>query len=327
MMPTITTMDELVSYAYLLTEGKAELEPVTIEAEKLIVPLEIDGEGWDKRITTTHAKYILDLQGKLDALIDQYAPDVRDREEQPMVRAEVKDGSCEILQDLKEIITPLVSNMTDTQSFVAVMTAIIGTCGYLAWSRWAKYRSEHDDRETELQQLTAHEETKRQMLQPFLEKANSDPENYSHLEQPLKRLYKTLGEDDAIALVGEGYIPAKDVSKIKPPRAKRTEKKSVACDGEYQLIKADYSRGEYILHLFKDGVPLKAYTSALDDDDQKKLTQLIADKTNEEESYPFAISIQVTVEYTTKGILRGDIVGLGAPRPEKDIKLLSDLTG
>lgn len=324
-MAQIKTVDELVEYASELAQGNVEYEPVVIDAEQLIVPLTVEGEGWDKRITATHARYIVSLQDELDALLKEYAPEILEGDEKPQIRAEVKDGSSKVLQDIKEIVTPLVNNMTDEQTFICTMTAIGAACGYFAWSRWLNYRAETKDKDNGLAQLAEHEETKRQMLQPLLEKANAEPETFSRYERPLHRLMKDLENDDSIALIGEGYIPAPQTTKLRPPRAKRSEKLAAPCDGEFQLTRTDYSAGEYILHLTQDGTALKAYTSALDNDDKKTLTQFIADKTNEEDAFPFAIPLQLTVEYTKKELKHGVILGLGEPRPNKEHKLLSEL--
>lgn len=322
-MQKVRSVEELLEYASQVAKGEVEYQPVEITADKLLVELKIDGDNWDKRINVTHAKYLIALQKEFDYLLDEFAPEVRISGEEPLVQTEVKEGSTDLWQDVKEILVPLLSNMTNTQIFILAMTGVAATTGFLAWGRWLNYKVQLKEKNIEQESLTEHEETKRQILQPLIDMANAAPQEFSRYERPVGGLFRALEDEDSVALVGEGYIPAESTKKLKPPRV-RSEKMATSCDGDFQLMDADYSSGEYILHVKQNGIPLKAYTTALDDEAKDHLIKFIADKTNEGD-LPFDVPLQITVEHTSKKILSGNIIGLGAPRPGRAIKTLSQL--
>ncbi|MGL1861439.1 MAG: hypothetical protein OCC46_02820 [Pseudodesulfovibrio sp.] len=323
----IKSFDELLEYTSKVVTGEIEYEAISLEHADMIVPLKIDGEDWDKLMDVRHARHIIALQNTLDSLIDEYAPDIRE-EDRPLVRAEILEGSSDIQQYVKEFALALVDGMTDKQKFTIGVLAIAGAVGYFGFARHLDYVEAQVKAESaqknQIQTLTQHEETKRQMLAPLLKIVDADPAKYAQYERPITKMTNMLEEGDQIALVGEGYISA-EVAKaeIKPKRTRSGVSVS-SCDGEYLLLKTDFSMGEFILHLEKDGIPLKAYTSVLDTEEKKELTDLIAKHTLEDE-FPFPLDLQMSVEHTEKTIKYGSIVGIGELRADKTNKLLSEL--
>lgn len=325
---SIASFDELIEYTAQVIRKEADYVPVEFNAKTLIAPLRVDGDEWEKRIDVRHAHYILTLQDELDKLLNEVNPSIRD-DERPLVKAEVTEGSSQLNPDFLDFAKCLVTNMTDTQTFIVAVLGICGAAGYFGYARYldsvVRRAESNDKKDVEVAALEQHEETKRKMLEPLVNIADSDPAKYAHYERPVTKMVRMLEEDDQIAFVGEGYISAEEAQKNTKPRRSPVLAKTVSsCDGEYLLLSENYSLGELILYLEQDEVQIKAYTSVLDTDEQRKLAQTIAERKLQEE-LPFSLNLQLSVEYTAKGLKFGSVVGIGDPRPDREHKTLREL--
>ncbi len=318
----ISSFEELIEYTSQVLRNEIEFAPVKFTTDTLIAPLKVDGGDWEKRMDVRHAKYMMALQEAIDSIIATNVPEKLEHD-RFLIKAELKEGSSDIWPDFSGI-AKLVEGMTDKQKFCSIVLAIFCAAGYATYDRHLDYVEKKSAQDTEVRKLEAHEETKRRAFEPIRQVIDSDPEQYAQYEKPVTKMASMLEEGDTIAFVGEGEVPAEEAKNIKPNRPSRTKKSITPCDGNFLLEKETYSLGEPILYLEKDGITVRAYTTFLDDDQQRALAQEIADRKLTEE-LPFALSLQINVEHTGKSILKGVILGIGEPRPDKEHKLLSEL--
>jgi hypothetical protein len=343
----IQTFDQLLEYTSAVISGEREFEPVTLADSVLVVPVKVYGDSWDKRMDVRHAQYVTCLQKELNTLIGVLRPDIKAKD-RPLVRVELREGSSELWQSMAEVGKHLVIGMTDKQKFTLGVLAILGICGTWNYTRYLDHLDTQSKVNAEVRQLEVREQTKLEILKPMLSAVEHDPEKYSQYERPVAKLLGMLKADDQVSLLGEDYVPAKIAKTTINPRAHTSSAYSIApqkiyfvedesrsrmlcsseqvsfCDGEYTLLSTDYSHSELVLYLKKDGVSIKAYTSALNDATRRALLEEIS-RRQLEESLPFTLNLQMSVEHSDKEIKYGNIVGLGSPRGDKENKLLSVL--
>lgn len=309
----IANLDELFAYAAAVIEGKEEYKPVQITATSLAVPLRICGPGWDGRIDTRVARYVIDLQSSSDDLLQDCGYDLGEKEK-PKVRAGIKKGSSEIIPDLIDVAKFAIHNMTPHDTFIVMVSGLAAISGLTLVSKLLAHRSE-------TQTLNIHEETKRQMLDVITKQL--DERQLSDYEKPTRALItKRTNSSDKLLLEGE-HIDVEEARKMFP-RIKRSEKTTSYADGKYLLTKIDYSLGEMLLYLSQGEHEIKAFTSQLSDEDQDRLFRDVAQR-QKNESLPLHISLQLNVHHTARKFNHGSVIGIGAPRPEKPHLSLSDI--
>lgn len=309
----IANLDELFAYTAAVIEGAEDYKPIQITATSLAIPLRICGPGWDGRIDTRVARYVIDLQSSADDLLQDCGYDI-DIKGKPQVHASIKNGSTELVPDLIEVVKVALTNMTPEQTFILLSSGLAAITGLTLISRILTHRSEN-------QALSTHEETKRQMLDVISKQL--DERQMASYEKPTRSLVtRAASADDRLLLEGEKI----DITEARKmfPRQKKSEQTTSYADGEYLLTKIDYSLGELLLFISQNGHEIKAFTSQLSEEDQDKLFQEIATR-QKTEALPLPISLQLNVHHTTRKFKYGSVIGIGKPRQEKQQNSLADI--
>lgn len=319
----VRSVEELVEYASDVLANRRPYEPVTIATDTLTFQATIRGEGWDKRVDARLAKYVLSLQEAMDDLLADHGIDAYN-ETPPRVRVEVKEGSSNPWADVADFAKALITPMTPEQRFIAVVIAIAASAGYFYLARWLKHREQLSADKKGVEELSLHEKTKLETLRVLQAVAENNPEKFVGYERPPRTLVNMMDEDDEIAFEGSEPIAKTEARKVAPKRLPRSEEKTSYADGDYFLKAINYTEGEPVLIISQNGQDVKAYISALDEADSKELLDNIGERQLTEE-LPLAISVQVNVRHTARRIKYASIVGVGAPRTDRDHLALSDI--
>lgn len=313
----IASIEELLQYTANLLQKTEEFKPVIFTGDDFTFTIRIEGESWDEFIDYRHAKYITAFQKTFNKAIEQLDFDSIPAED-CIVRFQVSNGSSLINIEFGEILKELAKNMTGTQSVIAVGIVVAGIAGYLIWAKYLETKQATEA-------LTQHEQTKRELIQPLVSEYRENLPDYIFTEAPSRALANTLSSDDLISVGKDSVFISKKQFKQSLSKEEKSLEFTSYCDGDYLLIKKDYSLGELIFQMSKDGLPIKIFTSILSSEDQEKLANTIAQRELTEDM-PFTLSLQVNVRHTDKKIEDGYIIGLGAPRSDKHKTPLTDLT-
>lgn len=337
----ISSMDELFIYAQEVSMG-AELLPIKLDGS-FTVSLHIQGRTWDKRIDSRTAQYVISLQNAFDELLEEFAPETEKKE--LLVKVDNKEGSWASFADVSPHIGTLVGNMTDTQSFIAIMTGIAAAAGCFMWSRYqgrktkveleaertkqadAQEETRQKEEEERTKQEALRQETLKEAINALRSNADADPERFASYERPPRTIAKTLEEDDTVQVNQmPDEIPAEEAKKCGPRRAPRSEETITYADGNYVVNSRRYDEGEVVLELEQGGITIKGYLTQFDDGDRAKFIESL-DRHEKEETLPFSMDLQVNVAHTRKKLKHAVILGEGAPREGKSCKPLNQILG
>lgn len=319
----IHSLDELIVYAGDVLSKKRAYEPIEFDHAELKFSARIEGEGWGKRVDARLAKYLLSLQDSFDDLLEEVGPDEYP-ERPPRVLMEVKEGSSIPDIDISGIAQAIFTNMTPENTFITTIVAIAAASGAYVWARWRKSKETLADSEERVKQLEIHEKTKLEAINALRVVAENNAARYQPYEKPAKVLVSTMEEDDVVSFSDGDEMDKEEARKSMPKRLPRTEAQTTYADGEYTLEDINYTQGEVMLVLSQDGVPIKAHTNQLSNDDAEKLFTDIQ-KRQLSEDVPLSIDIQMNVHHTSRRINFGSIVGVGNPREDKFSKRLSSI--
>ena len=298
--------------------GDVEFEKVSFPETSYTYNISLKGDSWSKYIDIRHTKYIESLQ---DTYSD-FSSDLFDSSDNidTYVRICVTEGSSDIEHELKGFLQKAAEKMTDKQVFCSIIFAIASAAGYFVYDSYTTHNAD-------VQKEISKNEVEKERLKVFNnmhEQSIKGNVQISAIERPIRTLVGIMDNNDSVYIDNKQISISRDDVKRNLQTVKRSSSKIAYCDGDYQLQRIDFSLGEMILYITKDGIQIKAYTTMLDDKDDAKLSKMIEEK-RKSEDLPFALPLQMNIEYTEKRIKFGTIVGIGSPRPDKDNKPLSNL--
>ena len=336
----IETLNDLFIYASELERGSA-FEPIELGENAFTIALHIDGDSWDKRIDKRSAHYVINLQNALDDMMTEFAPGIDN--EKLLVKVDNKEGSLESLADVTPFLTAVVNNMTDTQTFIAAITAIAALAGVFMWNRYQsrmekvdteaertkQIESQEETRIVEKKEETAQEQARQETLKAAFDcltrKADADPDRFSQYERPIKGIVKTMDEEDTIEVCAlPGKMEATFAKKCGPKRAPRSEEQTTYADGSYTVNSRRYDEGQVTLELEQGRTQIKGYLWQLDEADREKFIESL-DRHEKEEELPFSMDLQINVVHTNKNLKYAVILGEAAPREGKNCVLLDSI--
>jgi hypothetical protein len=317
----INTLDELIVYAGDVVSKRKKYEAIELKSVDLSFTARIEGDGWGRRVDARLARYLLSLQDSFDDLLDEFGP-----EEYPVnpprVLMEVKEGSSLPEVDISSVLSAVVTNMTPENTFISTMVAIAAATGGYVWARWRTSKEAMANNEERVKHLEMHEKTKLEAINALRSVAETNAEKFQIYEKPAKVLVSTMEKDDVISFAGGDEMEKEEARRAMPKRLPRAEKQTTYADGEYVLDDINYSHGEVVLLLSQDGIPVKAHTTQLSNEDSDALFSDIY-KRQAVDELPLSVKIQMNIHHTSRKIQYGSIVGVGEPRDGKVSKKIS----
>lgn len=298
----LRTLEELFVYGAKVISGDVEYEPIEFIGESVDFNIIVRGDSWNRKLDVRSARYILQLTEVLKDIAEDIGVEI-----DPsclLVKIDLREGSGDWLGDLKEFAKSTFTPMTPKQTFITLILAMGCATAYFVHGNVAK-----------VQELEAHERTKIEAIQALRNVAEENRSVYSYYEKPVKNLVNSLGKDDTLQIAGSEEIGKQEAKKALLKQVRSRESTTYA-DGEYVLTDINYKQGELIIFIEQDGIPVKAYTSQLSDEDKAALFDAVKVKQFEED-LPFTMNFQINIHYTQKRILFGSIIGLGGPRADR----------
>jgi hypothetical protein len=263
------------------------------------------GDSWHGYIDKRHARYLLCLQDTVNDVLSDILGKNFDAKNEIDVQIKVAEGSSEITTDVLNLLSSTVNKMTGTQVFVAIMSAIF------VWGGQHFYDSYNNAKKDE-------------MILALAKDAKTEKDRLFLSEKPIKVLYNSMVDGDTMR-TGNSQVELNKSEVRKHLQSSTRSKPQISCcDGEYDLEDINFSQGEEVLFLSKDGIRFKALTTMLSDVEAKKLDDLISQK-KQSEDMPFSLPLQLNVEHTSKTIRHATIIGVGEKRSNVDIKRISEL--
>ena len=317
----ISSFEELLQYAADVHDGGRYL-PVEICGD-ITFSLRIEGKSWDGRVDRRSAQYMLSLQDAFDNLAAEFDPECM--KERPLVKMGVSEGSFWSSVDISSFLSSLVKNMSGAEPFWAFVVFIGAISGCYVWSRH-KSSKDHEVSEIEktkqIDSIVGIAQEAVHTLQTF---ADSNPQQYSRYERPIKALIKTMHKEDTISFNEfEDKIPAEDAKKCGPKRLPRSEEQTTYCDGEYIIRGDNLDEDEMIIELEQDGTPVKGRLDQMDEADKAAFIEAYAKRMMTERG-SFTMNLQLNVVHTGRMLKYAMILGEGEPRPGKKCKKLVDV--
>lgn len=322
----IHNLDDFFSYASAVLLKNEEFKSVEFIGKDYTYKVKIDGDNWDGTVDQRHAQYIIALQETLDEILVNCEDGNIQGQSKILVKLEIHEGCSELKPDLTLILLTAVGKMAEWQVFISVAIGLAGAIGLLALGRVLNYRVEQARLSNDVQKLEAHEETKRQMIAPLVDYYQSNIDTLAYTERPTRVIANALGKEDEIELASDVAPVSRTELKKSLPRKSRSERMTTYADGEYSLERKDYSLGRIVYTLAQGDLQVRAYTDQLSDADAESLAMEIA-KREVDEEVPFLLNVQINIHHTSKRIIDGYIVGVGAPREDKKYKTLAEIVG
>ena len=301
--------DELSHIQGILAEAlKAHLtgdDSYDIDINALELRINIKGGAWSGAVDKPIAKFILDLDKRLEDEVRSRGVALP-RTEHGLIALEIKTGSTDALFKYAKGILNEWKKMK-TRDKILIVTALL-----LALGIWKATDFMNALKAPELERIKSDEKIAIVKTVASLAESNRD------LQQPIRSLIAKLDEKDTIHLPAAETHVSKAEAKEVLEKAIRTKPISQYVDGRYIVLDLKTRKpGEWQVTLKYGDVVFPAKLELNHDE----VTSLLAEFTAaHKKGSDIAPDLQVTATINDKGIQTAIVVGLGAPR-EKAMKL------
>lgn len=146
-MHKITTLEDLVTHAVAVANGKASWDKVKILTGAAAIPIKVAGSGWGKYIDERGANFVSSMQGKLNEIFSSYPGQLPATA--PLVKVEVRNGSNELLPYLEPIIRMVVDKLSPDQVVEIIKYALLCITGCWGIAKGFSFLDNLDKRRSE----------------------------------------------------------------------------------------------------------------------------------------------------------------------------------
>ena len=198
----IATMAQLIEHAISVAEKKATWDNVEILPSATTIVVAVCGEGWDKRIDARGAKYIVDVQKKVDEIFDNAFGGTMDA---PVIKVEVTEGSNFLSEIFGPAIEAGIANMSSQEFLEFLKYGVLcwaGAWGITKITGQVRDVIKHNISEKHAQlkeQLTADSQAKRDAAMIELSQVHNEPQ--AELVKTLQRAIEKLSPEKQIEQV------------------------------------------------------------------------------------------------------------------------------
>lgn len=333
-MVQISTLFELVDYGAKAVESKVKWDDAELLDGCATISIKASGKKWDKSIDARGAKYILDLQKKINELYESFEKEYPLGP--PLVKVRVEEGSCDLLGLFEPLIREGVSKLSPEQIFAIIKYAIFCVTGYLGVGKVLKYKESKDatikEKELSIKILENSTETQLEslrVLEKTVDKIYSvmpeDPVLESKYEQPIRSYADSLDRKDSLNIANT--VPMKQSSAKVALRARRrppSRTRWVPCDTAFICLGIDLEQKDPRLKLQQEDILITAFLGRLEDDERISLMKRVDERVDKRQM-PFRLNLQLDVYFNDTGIKYATVVGVGASRDELKQYRLSDI--
>lgn len=269
------------------------------------IRLNIKGAAWSGAVGKPLAKFILDLDKKIEDEMRKLGVLVPESEH-GFIALEVTHGSSDVWFKYTEGILK-TWNKVKTKDKIILLTALL-----IALGVWKATDIINAVNAPEMERIKSAEKTE------FVKSVISLADSNRELQQPLRSLLSKLDEKDTVRLpVTEDHVSKED-AKETLEKGSRVKPVSQYIDGRYIVLDLKTRKpNEWQITLKFGDVIFPAKLELSHEDVSSLLAQFTA---AHEKGSEIAPDLQVTAMVSEKGVKSATVIGLGAPR-DKSMRL------
>ena len=269
------------------------------------IRLNIKGAAWSGAVGKPLAKFILDLDKKIEDEMRKLGVSIPDSEH-GIIALEVTHGSSDGWFKYTEGILK-TWNKVKTKDKILLLTAIL-----LALGVWKSTDIITAVNAPEIERIKSAEKTE------FVKSVTSLADSNRELQQPLRSLLSKLDEKDTVRLPVTGNHVSKENAKETLEKGSRVKPVSQYIDGRYIVLDLKTRKpNEWQITLKFGDVIFPAKLELSHEDVSSLLAQFTA---AHEKGSEIAPDLQVTAMVSEKGVKSATVIGLGIPR-DKSMRL------
>ncbi len=315
-MPKITTYEELLKFSEDLIEGKTQIEDIEI-TDGLDFTIKLKGRIWDGAIDFRIAKYVVDFQKSVDAIV-RNAGIIVDKKTRPVVKFRVEEGCSVIEVKISEAVRHIVKNMTGGQiTFVAVI-AILSAVGYFTSSSVLEYKAKM----LEYKAKELVQQNSQAIIKNYAQAFDEVVQKIPTYEKPIRRLTSNLEKNDTIesSITGKELTRA-EVKKAYPDKS-RVKAENVYIDGNYLITAIKLETGAITI---EEGNHKFDCQSSLTDEELTDLFNKVQQAYSQKRG--FRLDLKITAKYFKGSNSLKNLVIYEIGPPRKGAQAISSLLG
>jgi len=305
--------DQLMEFAFECGIEQREIDRI-IEGEALKFKIRVVGESWGKQVDYRGAHFVIKTQDAVDTIYKTiYKIEIYHRLLELMVKVDIEEGSSWFHFDLNDALRVITAGMSGKEKlFLGIILALVLGGAYTSGNVFS-YLAQKEANAVSIEAIQALKEV-----------ALEHEETIRKMEDPARALINSMSEDDLIQTPATGELVSKDVIKNLYPRRPRTQPEVHNIDGQFWIKEIKFLENRMMVILEQNGFSFKTYTEMLDPESYREFFNQIQQR-SDEQGLPFQMDLQVSIKHTPKKIMYGSIMGVGFPRPDRNIYAIKDL--
>ena len=242
----INTIDELLFFIGRVKKGEASWEDLNIESLSVIMPIQVDGDGWDGRIDYRGCRLIDSIQKEISKTFRMYSGETYPKES--LVKA-TSTQKCNLVNiDISKPLEEMVKNMPPEYILLSVLS-VLATFGGVTIYRHFVDRAKNRDQAETIQK--ALEEMRNVSVAAIKEGRDQT--------LPMRRYIGSLAKEDTIA-IAEGDVMTRTEAKIAIPSPSFDyDLYYTSCDGIFYLHNLGVKDNNLVLEISQNDIKTKAY--------------------------------------------------------------------
>lgn len=305
----IQTYEQLLELAEESLFEKEKFRDFEI-GDSLNYTVKIIGDTWNGTIDYRIAKYILEIQKKIDNLYDELEIQI-DKDHRVLVTFTINEGCTEAVVEIAKTLKEIFTNMESSHKLYLATVLSLSIVGSFTVWQFKEYKSEqiqlkHDVEKTKL--ISEKEIRQQQQLVDIVESISDKIPNYA---TPNKVLASNLKEGDEIQLSTQPSKFTKDEFKKQYPGKSKFKPESVYIDGKYLITAIILEAGKITID--SQGEKYDCLSSLSEDESNELFSQV---KAAHAAKKGFELDLKITAKYYKgKNEIRDLIIyEIGPPR-------------
>lgn len=274
-------------------------ENFRVDLKDLDLNLYVKGETWAGIVDRPLAKFILDLDKRLQNELAAVGVDVP-KTPHGLLALQIKEGSLDAAFQYSKGILKAWNKM-NPRSQILIIVALCGALGIVSTSEIIDALNKDD-----IEKIRSEERI--ELVRAVGEIAKSSKE----LQQPVKALVKSMDSEDLIKLPGKSSLLKKGQVNETLEASQRSKAKTYYIDHCYVVQElSTKTPGKWTITICYGGVSFRAKLLLA----ENEVAQLLEDfQEAHRRGSEIAPDLQVTAEISAKGIRTAEVIAIGKPR-------------
>lgn len=297
----INGVDDLLLFIGEIRKGKASWNDLNADSISVIIPIQVDGEGWDGRIDYRGCKLIDGIQKQISTTYKKYSGENYPKDS--LVKA-TSTQKCNLVNiDISKPLEEMVRNMPPEYLLISILSALVTFGGVSAYRHFVDRAKSRDQADT-LQK--ALEEMKNVSVAAIKEGRDQT--------KPMRRYIGSLDKDDTIAIADGDVMTRAEAKSAVPSPSFDNDLYYTSCDGNFDLHTVGVKGRNLMLEISQNDIKTKAYFFERVPKIAKESILATVDAVMENQE-PREMPLQVDCYFTDLTIEYCVIRNAGDPRP------------